>query len=90
MFRRPATLAAAIPCAVLFYLILTPAGHYVARKQVKDWEAQGQDSEAEATKGHKIANPHDHSHAKSHGPEVHQQEHGGTEHREGDKEPKGR
>lgn len=73
MFRRPATLAAVIPCAVLVYLSLTPAGHYMARKQLKDWETQGQDSEAETMKGHKISKLHDHEHAKKHGPEEHQQ-----------------
>lgn len=74
MFRRPAKLFAAVPCAVLVYLSLTPAGHHIARKQPKNWETQSQDSEAEAIRGHKVAKIHDHEHAKKHGPEEHRQE----------------
>lgn len=60
----------------------------MARKQLKDWESQGQDGEAEAIEGHKAAKLHDHDHAKKHGPEAHQQEHVGKT--EADKESKGR
>ncbi|KAK6008485.1 hypothetical protein QM012_000388 [Aureobasidium pullulans] len=88
MFERPATLAAVIPCAVLVYLSLTPAGHYMARKQLKNWESQGQDGEPEAMKGHKIAKLHGHEHTKKHGSEAHREEHVGKA--EGDKESKGR
>jgi hypothetical protein len=92
MFRRPATLATAIPCAVLVYLNLTPAGHFLARKQLKDQESQDQDSEPAATKHHKNEKSGGHEHAKTHGAKDDQKEHSekaGTK-AEDDKEPKGR
>jgi hypothetical protein len=92
MFRRPATLATVIPCAVLVYLSLTPAGHFLARKQLKDLEPQDQNSEPIATKHHKNKKPGDHEHSKLHGTKDDQQEHSekaGTK-AEDDKEPKGR
>lgn len=66
MFRRPATLATAIPCAVLVYLSLTPAGHFLARKQLKDLESKDQDSEPAAMKHHKNGKVGGHQHAKTH------------------------
>ena len=77
MFRRPATIATAVPCAVLVYLSLTPAGHFLARKQLKDLESQDQDQDSEpaAMKHHKYGNAGGHQHAKTHGPKDDDHEH---------------
>lgn len=66
MFRRPSTLAAAIPCAVLVYLSLTPAGHFLACKQLKDQESRDHDSEPAATNHHKNRKTVGHEHARIH------------------------
>jgi len=75
MFRRPATIATAIPCAVLVYLSLAPAGHFLARKQLKDLESQDQDSEPAAMKHHKNGKVGGHQHAKTHGSKDDDHEH---------------
>lgn len=78
-YRRP---SAYIPCAVLVYLCLAPAGHLLTRKQLKDWESEDPDSKHgaahvkhkhEASKGHEHEHEHEHatSHTKAHHSEAH-------------------
>jgi len=61
MYRRP---AAVIPCAVLVYLSLAPAGHFLARKGLEDHEPQDQDNEPAASHKHKNEKCQGHEHAK--------------------------
>ncbi|KAG2160307.1 hypothetical protein VTO58DRAFT_105023 [Aureobasidium pullulans] len=61
MYRRP---AAVIPCAVLVYLSLAPAGHFLARKGLEDHEPQDQDNKPAASHKHKNEKSPGHEHAK--------------------------